>query len=126
MRLSLGPLTRATLMVRGAKLVVAVVIVVPVLHHGYPCRRGAALSRGCSRPGNLHHLEVRLGGSAVGAAPVVGDVVPAGAGRDAVFGPAFGLVVLESTLHADEQLEIVRARRLLAQALIITHRSTPI
>src|SRR5882757_9382807 len=59
---------------------------------------------GKSRPGNLDHLEVRLGRAAVRAAPVFWDVVPTGAGCNAVLGPPLLLVVLESTLHADEQL----------------------
>ena len=60
-----------------------------------------------SRPRDLHHLEVRLGRTAVRAAPVLGDVVPAGARGDAVFGPALGFVVFEAALHADEQLVVV-------------------
>src|SRR6185437_2729906 len=67
----------------------------------------ASLARPMSRPCNLHHLEVGLGRAAVRAAPVVGNVVPPGARGDAVLGPALGLVVLESALHADEQFEWV-------------------
>src|SRR5271156_2917649 len=59
-----------------------------------------------SRAGDCHHLEVRLRGAAVRAAPVLGDVVPAGAGRDAVLRPPLGLVVFEATLHADEQFVV--------------------
>src|SRR5699024_8200072 len=53
---------------------------------------------------DLDHLEVGLRGTAVGAGPVVGDVVPAGPGLDAVLRPALGLVVLESALQAAVQL----------------------
>src|ERR1700733_3589906 len=60
-----------------------------------------------SRAGDFHHLEVRLRGAAVRAAPVLRDVGPAGAGRDAVFRPPLGLVVLEAALHADEQFVVV-------------------
>src|SRR3954464_10122949 len=67
-----------------------------------------------SRPRQLYHLEVRLRRAAIGTAPVLGDVVPAGAGGDAVLGPAPLLVVLEATLHAHEQLER------------LTHVATPI
>src|SRR5882757_1499003 len=62
---------------------------------------------GKSRPGNLDHLEVRLGRAAVRAAPVLRDVVPTGAGCNAVLGPPLLLVVLESTLHAHEQLVVI-------------------
>src|SRR5438105_1760819 len=68
-------------------------------------RRWARLGR--SRACDLDHLEVLLGRAAVGATPVVGDVVPASAGGDAVLGPALRLVVFESALHADEQLVCV-------------------
>src|SRR6476661_9228872 len=56
-----------------------------------------------SRVRDLHHLEIGFRRAAVRAAPVVGNVVPPGARGDAVLGPALGLVVLESALHADEQ-----------------------
>src|SRR6185503_12431135 len=60
-----------------------------------------------SRARDLYHLEIGFRRAAVWAAPVVGDVVPPGARGDAVLGPALGLVVLESALHADEQFEWV-------------------
>src|SRR5580658_5678413 len=44
----------------------------------------------------LHHVELRLGHLAVRAFPVVRDVGPAGAGRDALFGQALGFVVDEA------------------------------
>src|SRR5262245_26609484 len=87
---SRGPLTRAT-------------VTLPIASHARPP----------SRPCNLHHLEVGLGRAAVRATPVVGNVVPPGARGDAVLGPAVGLVVLESALHADEQS-------------VVTHCFTPI
>src|SRR6478735_4856675 len=60
-----------------------------------------------SRARDLYHLEIGFRRAAVWAAPVVGYVVPPGARGDAVLGPAVGLVVLESALHADEQFEWV-------------------
>src|SRR4029077_8611277 len=60
-----------------------------------------------SRARELHHLEIGFRRAAVRAAPVVGNVVPPGARGDAILGPALGLVVLESALHADEQFEWV-------------------
>src|SRR6476469_6977113 len=60
-----------------------------------------------SRARDLHHLEIGFRRAAVRAAPVVGNVVPPGARGDAILGPALGLVVLESALHADEQFEWV-------------------
>ena len=42
-----------------------------------------------SRPGDLDHLEVGLGGAAIGAGPVVGDVVP---GLDLVRGEGVGVL----------------------------------
>src|ERR1700691_2267421 len=54
----------------------------------------------------LYHLEVRFGRSAVRAAPVLGDVVPAGPRLDAVLRPSLSLVVLESALDAAEQFVV--------------------
>src|ERR1700691_4357127 len=54
----------------------------------------------------LYHLEVRFGRSAVRAAPVLGDVVPAGPRLDAVLRPSLSLVVLEPALDAAEQFVV--------------------
>ena len=45
----------------------------------------------------LQQLEVFLAYAAVGAQPVLGNVLPLGAGRDAVIRPAFLLVVHQAT-----------------------------
>src|SRR6476469_7083781 len=76
-----------------------------------------------SRARDLHHLEIGFRRAAVRAAPVVGNVVPPGARGDAILGPALGLVVLESALHADEQFEWVGLR--FAQALTAGHFIAP-
>src|SRR6476661_5802864 len=76
-----------------------------------------------SRVRDLHHLEIGFRRAAVRAAPVVGNVVPPGARGDAILGPALGLVVLESALHADEQFEWVGLR--FAQALTAGHFIAP-
>src|SRR6478672_13230139 len=76
-----------------------------------------------SRVRDLHHLEIGFRRAAVRAAPVVGNVVPPGARGDAILGPALGLVVLESALHADEQFEWVGL--LFAQALTAGHFIAP-
>src|SRR4051812_26887170 len=59
-----------------------------------------------SRPGDFYHLEVRFRRAAVRATPVLGDLIPAGTRCDTVLQPALFLVVLESALHADEQLVV--------------------
>src|SRR6478609_4112835 len=76
-----------------------------------------------SRVRDLHHLEIGFRRAAIRAAPVVGNVVPPGARGDAILGPALGLVVLESALHADEQFEWVGLR--FAQALTAGHFIAP-
>src|SRR6185503_937667 len=48
----------------------------------------------------LHHFEIFLAGAALRAAPSRRDVLPARAGRNAVLGPAFGLVVDETASQA--------------------------
>src|ERR1700687_4067898 len=76
------PVTRATLTPSGARV--------------------NTTSRAC----DLDHLEIGLGRAAVGAAPVVGNVVPPGARGNAVVRPAQRLVVLEAALHALEQFVV--------------------
>lgn len=49
---------------------------------------------------NPDHFEVFFPAAAVGAGPVHGHVFPAGAGRDAVFWPAFGFVVNKAAKQA--------------------------
>src|SRR6476469_1478590 len=101
---SRGALTPATVMVISRRF----------------ARPGRSFPRqGRSRTGHLDHLEVRLGRAAIGTAPVLRNVVPPSARDDAVLRPPLLLVVLESTLHADEQLVLVGL--LFAQALIAVH-----
>lgn len=48
------------------------------------------------RPSSQCHLEVALGHTAIRAGPRFGDVLPAGAGRDALVGQSLSLVIDEA------------------------------
>ena len=50
---------------------------------------------------DLHHFKILFAGAAFGASPVDGDVLPAGAGRDAFVGRALFLVVKPAANLAD-------------------------
>src|SRR5690606_8836148 len=57
-------------------------------------------SRSCENLSDFYHLEVFLAHATIGAAPVVGDIFPAGTGRNAFIGQPQFLVIDELTHHA--------------------------
>lgn len=54
-------------------------------------QRGAERQRG--RSGHFHHREVRLGGSAAGTHPIVGEISPAGTRCDSFVGTTGEFIV---------------------------------
>src|SRR6478735_825539 len=109
---------------RGALTPATVMVIARVFARPRPVISHRFARQGRSRTGHFDHLEVRLGRAAIGTAPVLRNGVPPSPGGDAVLRPPLLLVVLESTLHADEQLVLVGL--LFAQALIAVHLNTPI
>jgi hypothetical protein len=57
-------------------------------------------AQGTPMGSDLDHLEIGLGNAAVRAFPIVGDIAPAGAGRDAVFRHAYIFVIDETANDA--------------------------
>ena len=74
---------------------------------------------------DLNHLKIFLTDAAVGADPVIRHVIPACAGCYAVIGPAFGLVVYQSTNNTFPLFHRVVINQVGARVVAVCYAESP-